>query len=131
MMRLYKFKKRDNMNIAIIDDEVEILNMLEKFLSKRGNNVTSYQNPVTALSSIANDTDVVLLDVMMPQMNGLDLLPKLLAKYPNIKVIIMTAYSTLDKILEAQNAGAVFYTMKPFESLKKLEEKILEVSQKS
>ena len=117
------------MNIAIIDDEVEILNMLEKFLSKRGNNVTSYQNPVTALSSIANDTDVVLLDVMMPQMNGLDLLPKLLAKYPNIKVIIMTAYSTLDKILEAQKGGAVFYTMKPFESLKKLEEKILEVSQ--
>ena len=118
------------MNITIIDDEVEILSMLKKFLSKRGNNVTTYQNPVTALSSISNDTDVVLLDVMMPQMSGLELLPKLLQKHPNLKIIIMTAYSTLDKILEAQNAGAIFYTMKPFESLTKLEEKIIEVSQK-
>jgi len=119
------------MNIAIIDDEIEILNMLEKFLSKRGNNVVTYQNPLTALSSIKNDTEVVLLDVMMPQISGLDLLPQLLEKHPHLKIIIMTAYSTLDKILDAQVGGAVFYTIKPFESLKKLEEKIIEVSKKN
>ncbi|MEA2100761.1 MAG: response regulator [Campylobacterota bacterium] len=117
------------MKIAIIDDEKEILNILDKFLSKKDHAVTTYQNPVTALSSIKKDTDIVLLDVMMPQMNGLDLLPKLLEKYPKIKVIIMTAYSTLDKVLKAHRGGAVYYEMKPFKSLASLEAKIIEVSQ--
>jgi len=117
------------MNIVIIDDEKEILEILEKFLVKKGNHVTTYQNPVTALSSIKKETDIVLLDVMMPQMNGLDLLPKLLEKHPHLKVIIMTAYSTLDKVLDSHRGGAVYYVMKPFESLAKLEAKIIEVSQ--
>ncbi len=118
------------MNIAIIDDEKEILNILEKFLVKKGNHVVTYQNPVTALSSIKKDTDVVLLDVMMPQMNGLDLLPKLIEKHPEVKVIIMTAYSTLDKVLDSHRGGAVYYVMKPFDSLAKLEAKIVEVFKK-
>jgi len=119
------------MNMAIVDDEVEILSILEKFLTKKGNKVVTYQNPVTALSAIKNDTEIVLLDVMMPQMNGLDLLPKLIDKHPDIKVIIMTAYSTLDKVLNSHRKGAVYYIMKPFDSLAKLEEKIIEVSKKS
>jgi len=118
------------MNIAIIDDEKEILYILEKFLSKNGNTVITYQNPLTALSSMRDNIDIVLLDVMMPQMNGLDLLPKLLEKYPDIKIIIMTAYSTLDKVLDAHRNGAIYYTMKPFDSLEKLETKIIEISQK-
>ena len=118
------------MNIAVIDDEKEILSILDRYLSKKGNIVATYENPITALSSIKANTDVVLLDVMMPEMNGLDLLPKLLDKYPNIKVIIMTAYSTLDKVLDAHRGGAVFYFMKPFDSLAKLEAKIIEVSNK-
>jgi len=96
------------MKIAIIDDEKEILDILDKFLTKKGNSVTTYQNPVTALSAVKGDTDIVLLDVMMPQMNGLDLLPKLLEKHPKIKVIIMTAYSTLDKVLDSHRYGAVY-----------------------
>ena len=112
------------LNISIVDDEGEILNLLNKFLSKKGHTITTYQNPLTALSSIKRDTDLVLLDVMMPEINGLELLPKLLEKNPDIKVIIMTAYSTLDKVLDAHRGGAVFYTMKPFESLQKLEDDI-------
>ncbi len=115
------------MNVAIIDDEKEILSILDKFLSRKGHKITTYANPITALSSMKKDIDVVLLDVMMPQMNGLDLLPKLLEKDPTIKVIIMTAYSTLDKVLDSHRGGAVFYTMKPFNSLAKLEAKIVEV----
>ena len=74
------------MKIAIIDDEQEILNILDKFLTKRGNSVITYSNPLTALSSMKGDIDVVLLDVMMPQMNGLDLLPKILEKNPLLSV---------------------------------------------
>ena len=116
---------KNKINIVIIDDEREILSTIEKFLM-RGNKYTvkTYENPIMALSSLPKDTDVVLLDVMMPQMNGLDLLPKLLEKLPSVKVIIMTAYSTLDTVTNAHRKGATDYIMKPFPSLKEIEKKI-------
>jgi len=114
-------------NIVIIDDENEILSMLEKFLSREGYNVKTYNNPLVAISSLPSETDIVLLDIMMPQMNGLDALPKLLEKNKNIKVLMMTAYSTLDKVLKAHRQGADEYIMKPFESLDVLGKKIKEM----
>jgi len=111
--------------VAIIDDEVQILGMIEKFLRKDPEfSVVTYSNPVTALSSISNDVDVVLLDIMMPEMNGLDVLEKLTEKYPDIKIIMMTAYSTLDKVLSAHRHGAVDYIMKPFSSMNVITDKI-------
>jgi DNA-binding NtrC family response regulator len=111
-------------NIVIIDDETDILVMLEKFLSRSGYKVQTFNNPVTAISLLPKDTDLILLDIMMPQMNGLDALPKLLEKNPNSKVLMMTAYSTLDKVLNAHRYGADEYIMKPFPSLDELGEKI-------
>jgi len=118
-------------NVVIIDDETQITVMLEKFLKRDEKyRVRSFNNPVTALSSISKDTDVVLLDIMMPQMNGLDLLPKLKEKLPNIKVVMMTAYSTLDKVLDSHRHGAEHYLMKPFDSLSVVSKKIDEVVDK-
>lgn len=114
-------------NIVIIDDENEILNMLEKFLTREGYKVTTYSNPLSAVASIPKDTNIVLLDIMMPQMNGLDALPLLLEKSPNIKVLMMTAYSTLDKVLKAHREGADEYIMKPFNSLNELSKKITDM----
>lgn len=116
----------NNTNIVVIDDENDILMMLEKFLKRSGYNVRTFNNPTVALKSIDPATDLVLLDVMMPQMNGLDLLPKLKEKLPNCKVLIMTAYSTLDKVLNAHRHGADDYVMKPFASLDTLGKKIQE-----
>ncbi len=117
----------NSIHITIIDDEQEILSMLERFFArKEGYTVRTFSNPVTALSSLPESTDVILLDVMMPQMNGLDLLPKLLEKKPDLKVIMMTAYSTLDKVLDSHRYGASDYIMKPFPSLESLEKKIAE-----
>ncbi len=115
--------------IAIVDDETEILNVLSRFLTRNQNfSVSTYSNPVSALGSIeANKFDVILLDIMMPQMNGLDVLEKIKAKNPDQKVIMMTAYSTLDKVLKSHKEGATNYVMKPFDSLQLLEKKILEV----
>ena len=116
-------------NIAIVDDEPQITSMLEKYLRRNSDyRIVVYNNPISALSSISNTTDVVLLDIMMPQMNGLDLLPKLKQKYPNINVIMMTAYSTLDKVLDSHRHGAEHYLMKPFESLAVVSNKIDEVT---
>jgi len=115
-------------NVVIIDDETQIASMIEKYLLKDGNyKVRVYNNPLTALSSMDSNTDVVLLDIMMPQMNGLELLPKLKEKYPKINVIMMTAYSTLDKVLESHRHGAVYYLMKPFKSLSEITKKIEEI----
>lgn len=116
-------------SIVIVDDETEILNVLSRFLTRNANFlVSTYSNPITALSSIANTkVDLVLLDIMMPQMNGLEVLEKIKSNNPEQKVIMMTAYSTLDKVLKSHKEGATNYVMKPFDSLQALEKKILEV----
>ena len=117
-------------SIVIIDDEVEILNMLSRFLNRNPNfSVQTFSNPVSALSSINNNTkyDLVLLDIMMPQMNGLDVLEKLKEINSDQKVIMMTAFSTLDKVLKSHKIGATNYIMKPFSSLDSLEKKVIEV----
>lgn len=118
-------------NIVIIDDENDILQMLEKYLQRDGGyKVRTFNNPINAISSLPKDTDLILLDIMMPQMNGLDALPKLLEVNPNVKVLMMTAYSTLDKVLNAHRHGATDYIMKPFSSLDALGKKIKEVLKK-
>jgi DNA-binding NtrC family response regulator len=118
----------NSINIAIIDDEKEILDMLESFFRRKAvYQVTTYQNPLHALEHINPATHIVLLDIMMPQINGLELLPRLQQKFPQLKVVMMTAYSTLDKVLDAHRIGANHYIMKPFESLGELEGKIAEI----
>ena len=116
-------------SIVIIDDETEILNVLSRYLTRNANfSVTTYSNPISALNAVGNSkVNLVLLDIMMPQMNGLEVLEKLKAKDPEQKVIMMTAYSTLDKVLKSHKEGATNYVMKPFDSLQALEKKILEV----
>ncbi len=117
--------------IAVVDDETEILNMISRFLNRSGKySVTTYSNPLTAVDSIDETYDVVLLDIMMPQMNGLDALEKIIEKNPEQKVIMMTAYSTLDKVLKSHKEGAIHYLMKPFDSLQALESKIQDVLKK-
>ena len=114
--------------VAVIDDEQDILDMIEKFLKRAGDfHVEVFSNPLNALSRIDNSYDIVLLDIMMPQMNGLDVLKELREKTPELKIIMMTAYSTLDKVLKSHREGATHYIMKPFFSMKALEEKINEI----
>jgi len=114
--------------IAIVDDEISILKVLEKFLSKSGKfNITTYTNPVVAVDSIDSSFDIILMDIMMPQLNGIEALEQILAKNPNQKVIMMTAFSTLDKVLESHKIGASNYLMKPFNSLIEVQRKIEEI----
>jgi DNA-binding NtrC family response regulator len=116
-------------SIAIIDDETEILNVLSRSLSRNANfSISTYSNPLSALSSMESKKyDLVLLDIMMPQMNGLEVLEKLKLKSKDQKVIMMTAFSTLDKVLKSHKEGATNFVMKPFDSLQLLEKKIMEV----
>ena len=115
--------------VLVVDDEREILSMLSRYLNRSGNfDVTTQTNPVLALDTLKHSSyDIILLDIMMPQMNGLDALEKIMEINSNQKVIMMTAYSTLDKVLKSHKHGATHYVMKPFDSLGSLEKKVLDV----
>ena len=113
-------------NIAIIDDENDILDVLQKFLSRFNDlNIDTFNNPIDGLAKVQNGNyDLLLLDIMMPQMDGIELLKKLKEINPNIVVIMMTAYTTLERTIEAHKYGAKNYLTKPFKSLQEVKEKI-------
>ncbi len=112
--------------LMIVDDESQITTMLEKWFSKNKEfSVTTFNNPEIALSSFNTvKPDVVLLDIMMPQMDGIATLEKIKTIEPSTVVVMMTAYSTLDRVLSSHRQGAESYILKPFESLSDVEEKV-------
>ncbi|MDO9056056.1 MAG: response regulator [Sulfuricurvum sp.] len=115
--------------LLIVDDEPSIGTMLEKALGRSGDfKITYIDNPVNAVSRFrAGDYDGVLLDIMMPQKDGLSVLEEIKAKDPECVVVMMTAYSTLDKVLQSHKVGADHYLLKPFDSLASVEKKIREL----
>ena len=116
-------------HLMVVDDEISIGAMLEKALGRSGDiKVTYIDNPITALSRFrSGEYDGVLLDIMMPQKDGLSVLEEIKAKDPECVVIMMTAYSTLDKVLQSHKIGADHYLLKPFDSLANVEKKVREL----
>ena len=111
--------------IAIVDDERDLLSILQRYLS-RDFQIETFENPLEALSAISNgDYDLVLSDIMMPQIDGIELLKRLRDNGCNVKVIMMTAFDTMDRALAAHKYGATNYVKKPFKSLDEVKENIL------
>lgn len=109
--------------ILVVDDDSSLREFLEIFLSKEGCRVSSAPNGDVALELIrADKPDVVITDVRMPGMTGLDLLIAIKKKWPDIPVIMMTAFASLDTAVEAMKEGAWDYLTKPFriEELRKI-----------
>ncbi len=117
-----------NKKIVIIDDEQDILDTLARFLQRSDKfEIVTFSNPKIALDDVKKGMfDLVLLDIMMPQMNGLDFLKEIKETNPNQKVIMMTAYSTVDSVIDANKIGATDYVTKPFVSLRDVENKVLD-----
>lgn len=115
--------------LMIVDDEVQIGTMLQKAFSRSNDiSATYYDNPINALSHFQKGKfDGVLLDIMMPQKDGLSVLEEIKAKDPDCIVVMMTAYSTLDKVLHSHKVGANHYLLKPFGSLVDVEKKVREL----
>jgi len=112
--------------IMIIDDELDILDILYSFLSRSGKfEIETYSNPDIALSkAIAGNYDLLLCDVMMPQVSGMEILEKVKETNSTIKVILMTAYSNKRSIEKSEALGVDDYLEKPFSSLKVVDEAI-------
>ena len=102
--------------VWVIDDDRSIRWVLEKTLQKAEMDVTSFESADRVLSSLDKEQpDVVVSDIRMPGMDGLELLEILHARYPGLPVIIMTAHSDLDSAVSAYHGGAFEYLPKPFD----------------
>jgi len=112
--------------IAIIDDEENIISVLEKYLLRKGKvEIDTYTKAKQATSKIMSGSyDLILLDIMMPEINGLDMLADIKKARPSQKVLMMTAYTTEEKIIKSDSMGADDYITKPFISLRDVENKI-------
>ncbi len=104
-------------NIWIIDDDRSIRWVLEKALKQEAMRVSSFEEAEGALKALGSgeQPDVVITDIRMPGMSGLDLLDVLGRDYPDLPVIIMTAHSDLDSAVSAYKGGAFEYLPKPFD----------------
>lgn len=102
------------MNILVVDDAKIVLSFYQKGLSKIGHCVHVVENAVKALEMITtNDYDIVISDINMELMDGLELLEVIKRDYPHIEVIMMTGYATVENAIEAMKKGAYDFLLKP------------------
>jgi two-component system NtrC family response regulator len=103
--------------ILIVDDEKNYLLVLEALLGPQGYEIITVNNAHDALRSVREaDLDLVITDVKMPGMNGMELLEKCKKIKPELPVIIMTAYGSIEMAVEAMKKNAYDYITKPFQN---------------
>ena len=102
-------------SILVVDDETELTAALCEMLSKQGYETTGFSNGLAALAALqARSFDVLLADLMMPEMDGITLLKKALEIDSNLVCIVMTGQGTVQTAVEAMKSGAFDYLLKPF-----------------
>ncbi len=103
--------------ILIVDDEDDYLILLRSVLEEEGYGIATARRGQEALGILRNsDIDLIITDMKMPEMNGLQLLETVRGQWPDIPVIIMTAHGSIEKAVEAMQKGAFSYIQKPFEN---------------
>ena len=106
----------DGYNVLIADDEREIISVLRMFLEKENINVyEAYDGEMAALVAANYSIDLAILDIMMPRMNGYDVLTKI-RRESDIPVMILSAKVQLDDKVLGLELGADDYMIKPFDS---------------
>ncbi len=115
-------------SVLIVDDEIDMATALKETMKRFGFSPTVYNNPVDALSkeNIA-DYSLVITDMKMPKMNGIEFLQEIRKKGLFIPVIVITGYGTVESAVDAMKLGATDYIMKPvsFDALKRTVDRIL------
>jgi CheY-like chemotaxis protein len=102
-------------NILVIDDEVAVNNNIRKILAKKGFHVDQAVTKDEAIDKLGIRTyKLVLLDLKIPGVKGLELLEAIRDKNPKAKVIIITGYASIDTAVESAKMGAIGYIPKPF-----------------
>lgn len=100
--------------ILLVDDEKNILKVMSASLKKEGYDVETARSGEEAIGKIGNNRyNLVITDYKLPRINGLDLIQELKSKDPELPIIILTAYGTIEKAVEAMKKGAYNYLTKP------------------
>ena len=102
-------------NILLVDDEVPFVETMTKRLTKRDLDVSTAFNGQEALDILekSRSIEVVILDVKMPGMDGLETLQKIRKKYPLVEVVMLTGHATVESAIDGMKYGAFDYLMKP------------------
>ena len=102
-------------NVLLVDDEVPFVEALTKRLSRRDLEITPAHSGQEALDKLAESetTDVVILDVKMPGMDGIEVLKRLKTDHPLVEVVMLTGHATVETAIDGMKLGAFDYLMKP------------------
>ncbi|RPI26612.1 MAG: sigma-54-dependent Fis family transcriptional regulator [Acidobacteria bacterium] len=104
-------------SILVIDDEEVMRDVMSRLLEQEGYSVTLTSTPSEGLEALSGGVyDVILLDLMLPEKNGLVLLPEILQVDPDAVVIILTAYGSIESAVQATRGGAFDFLTKPFQN---------------
>ena len=101
--------------VLLVDDEAPFVEALAKRLIKRELTVVTALSGVEALEKLEQDShiDVVILDVKMPGIDGIETLRAIKGKYPLVEVVMLTGHATVESAIEGMKMGALDYLMKP------------------
>ena len=101
--------------IMVIDDEPVALKQLRRILEKLGHRVSTFSNPLRALERLEETScDLLITDFKMPYLDGLEVLNRAKRIHPDVEVVLITGYASLDGAVEATKQGAFHYLAKPF-----------------
>ncbi|HET8540038.1 MAG TPA: sigma-54 dependent transcriptional regulator [Anaeromyxobacter sp.] len=100
--------------LLVVDDDEALRDLLARELSRSGHDVAQAADGAAALARLREaDVDVVLLDLMLPDLSGIEVLRRIRAERPGVEVVVLTAHGTIDTALEAMKLGAFDYLRKP------------------
>jgi len=102
--------------ILLVDDEAAFLDAMKRRLSKRGFSVETSESGMDAIDILEEKHDgieVVILDVKMPGIDGIETLREIKRKYPMVEVVMLTGHGTVGSAIEGMKLGAFDYLMKP------------------
>ena len=109
--------EKKDLNIVLVDDEESMVEWLSLLLEQNGYTVEAFSHPESALKWAADNTVHLLIsDIKMPAMSGLELFGKMRELYPDTAGILMTAFSSVDTAVKAVRKGASDYLIKPFKT---------------
>ena len=128
----------ETMKIMLVDDEERFLSTTKKLLEKKGYSVMTASGGEEALNVLeSHAVHVVILDVKMPGMDGIETLKRIKQRFPLVEVIMLTGHATVESAIDGMKSGAIDYLMKPigvdeliektseaFEKRQRMEEKI-------
>jgi len=140
-MKVGTFMTNESFSILIIDDDKDVADALGVILERQGYRIKIVHNGQDAIdASKKSNYNVALIDIVLPDISGIDLLKRLNEGVPRIRKIIVTGHATLDNAVKAVNLGADAYLMKPVspdvllrtikQQLKKQDQEILVLQKK-